>query len=180
MKKYVMILLLSMTTLFLIYSCSKDSVLPNDPDFEDTSVFGDPDYYNSGGELIKKAIAVGLDHPEFRKIIYEQAIKEEDGDTEFLLNDIIERPIEGKSVGKFLEQKYRDSYGDPQFSTLFLVNFLQEFPNFLMGVRGSIAGWDVDNHIPIVAFASSHFKEIDKETRNKKRRKTHQSKKKKY
>lgn len=160
MKRYFLYFIAFGLLSSLIFSCSKDSSLNDNISVDEPKQFN-AKQYNAGGALLNKAIAVAMDHPDFRQIVAEQALIRDAGDTEFLLKDIMDKEVDGQKINQFLAEQFKVHFDNPSFNQEYLNEFLAAFPTFLVGVRGDIDTWDVEAYQPNVVFATTDFKEED-------------------
>ncbi|MEX0275585.1 MAG: hypothetical protein AB3N16_14525, partial [Flavobacteriaceae bacterium] len=131
---------------FLIFgSCSED----NDVDrflaeAHPSKVSLRNDNYDRYGEAVRELISEAVKNRKFRELIQMEALKRVNGDTEFLLGDIVKRPLGNTTV----LQLFNDLLAQDKERDFTIADIVKQYPSMIVGIRGEIEDWDTDIYRP--------------------------------
>ncbi|HHG84095.1 MAG TPA: hypothetical protein ENJ82_05035, partial [Bacteroidetes bacterium] len=162
MKSKILMALLCSIAMLTLNSCMKDKLIPNGQQLNETGNDEHPVFksYQKHGTIVHEALAAGINDPQFRALLKEQSLVKKDGDTEILLSSLLGMGMKsGENVRDFLVKKYNEVPSKPQINRSDLSKFSEKFPSIIVGVRGPVADWATQSHVPTTIFLPLDFKE---------------------
>lgn len=160
------IVILIICTIFII-SCEKDENITSGHLIGESSQLKSKnkhkEIYEKSLRKFTKIVLKSLNYKEFRKFVKSEALKEVDGDTEFLIKNVKNEKIKGdKTLYSFFENSSMEATSNLQPEKV-SINFFNElelfFPNLQIYLFDKYNKWNPEKETPIVAVLPYDFDE---------------------